>query len=133
MKNLEALGMVLRAAHQFNPGDIDEKLFKSINETTKSVLREFPETSFQELYDNLKKSTLVSAKKILKDDDEFDDTIRTLMGLANNIADEDDDPISEVQHQILFFILKSIMTREMLFKSFYTSCQAIKSALDGEK
>ena len=124
MKNLEIIEAVLTMSKEFRVSEVDKNLYSSVKKTTEDLISKNPECKISELFESLRESTKIGLLKLI-DGEDFNDTVNMLIDMAEKVADENDDPLSESQSSILFLFLKSGLTRCMISNSYRTSKQAI--------
>ena len=133
MKNLGRLRTILDLARNFESQVIDHKLEEGVKKTTKLILTQKPDTTFEELLMNLLLSARESYKRMI-DSEEINSTANMFMDLVDMMLENDgDDKLDENESIMLRYILKGQIVTNMLSKSFNVSVKAVNDAWNGMK
>ena len=130
MKDLSKLKTVLDLAHDFESKGTDKKLAEGVKKTTKLLLSEKPDTTFEDILMNLMMSARESYKHMVHSGD-IDSTVDMFMSLVDMMVEEEDDKLEDNEIIILREILKSRLITNMLTKSFNVSVKAVTEIWDG--
>ena len=127
MKNFEILEAVLTISKDFRLSEIDENLYVNVKETTENLISVNPHCKISDLLEGLRESTIIGATKLLVDS-EFNDTVRSLVELANKMADDNDEFLDTSESSVLSIFLKTRLVKGMMKNSYNTSKEAIIDA-----
>lgn len=132
MKDLSKLKTILDLARDFESKGTDNKLAEGVKETTRSLLKRKPDTTFEEVLTSLLISARESYKHMVKSG-ELDSTVDMFMNLVDMMVDEEGESLEENETIILREILKGQLITNMLIKSFNVSVKAVSELWDGKK
>ena len=130
MKDLSRLKTILDLARDFESKGTDENLARGVKKTTKLLLKQKPETTFEDILMNLLLSARESYKHMINSG-EINSTVDMFMNLVDMMVEDDGEKLEENEEFMLREILKGQLVTNMLTKSFNVSVKAVTEIWNG--
>lgn len=132
MKDLSKLKMLLDLSDGIRSDIKDKDLEDGIKKATRKLVKENPGLTFEDILMNLVASIRESCRNMLGDET-MDSVIDSMMKTVDLMADEEGDVLMGNEREVLRVVLRSIVIRKSMERSFKISVKAANEEWTGMK